>query len=163
MARRSRDYYELLGVPPDASREEIHSAYRRLARRYHPDVNAGGDGRVRFHELSDAYEVLHDPAQRARYDRSMAVDPPSHATQVPFFSARRPGRDVPRFLDFEPRGLGVRLVRSVVAAWARSVDVPAEVDLGARDLAAREREDLRIATPCAVGPRHLVGDNHLVA
>jgi curved DNA-binding protein CbpA len=125
MARRSRNYYELLGVPPDASREEIHSAYRRLARRCHPDLNAAGDAGARFNELSDAYEVLQDPAQRARYDRSTAVDRPSPAAQVTFFSAGRPRGDVPRFLDPEPHAFGVRLglrrgVRvQMVVRWLR--------------------------------------------
>ena len=113
MARRSDDYYKLLGVHPDASRDQIHSAYRRLARRYHPDVNAGGDARARFHELSDAYEVLHDPAERARYDRSM-LDArrglhPAPQPRVPSFSAGRSVRDVPRFLHEEPAGIGLRL------------------------------------------------------
>jgi curved DNA-binding protein len=126
MARRPNNYYELLGVPPDASRDQIHSAYRRLARRYHPDLNAGGEDRTRFHELSDAYEVLHDPAERARYDRSTldarrAVNP----TREPFFSTGRARDDVPRFLDEEPGGGTVRFglrpgVRiQLVVRWLR--------------------------------------------
>lgn len=108
MPRRIPNYYELLGVSPGASPQEIHSAYRRLARRYHPDLNAGGDAGARFNELSDAYEVLHDPAQRARYDRSMAVESWSAGRNVPVFSAEGPARDVPRFIDEEPGRLGVR-------------------------------------------------------
>src|SRR6059058_2402184 len=108
MTRPARNYYELLGVSSDASPQEIQSAYRKLARRYHPDLNAGGDAGARFNELSDAYEVLHDPAQRARYDRSTAVESRSAGRQVPAFAAERPRRDVPRFLDEEPRRLGVR-------------------------------------------------------
>lgn len=125
MARRPRNYYELLGVSPDASPQEIQSAYRRLARRYHPDLNAGGDAGARFNELSDAYEVLHDPAQRARYDRSTAVESSSAARQVPVFSAERPRRDVPRFLDEEPGRVGVRVGRrhgvrvQLVVRWLR--------------------------------------------
>ena len=126
MTRRARNYYELLGVSPDASPQKIQSAYRRLARRYHPDLNAGGDAGARFNELSDAYEVLHDPAQRARYDRSIAVgERRSAERQVPVFSAERPRRDVPRFIDEEPGGLGVRFgprrgVRvQLVVRWLR--------------------------------------------
>ena len=124
MTRRSRNYYDLLGVPPDASPEEIHSAYRRLARRYHPDLNAGRDAGARFNELSDAYEVLHDPAQRASYDRSRAVASRSAARQVPVFSAQRRRRDVPRFVDDEPGGLDVRFGRrsvrvQLVVRWLR--------------------------------------------
>jgi DnaJ-class molecular chaperone len=125
MTRRAHNYYELLGVSPDASPQEIQSAYRRLARRYHPDLNAGGDAGARFNELSDAYEVLHDPAQRARYDRSTAVGSPSAGRQVPSFAAERPRRDVPRFLDDEPDRLGVRFGRrrgvrvQLVVRWLR--------------------------------------------
>jgi DnaJ-class molecular chaperone len=125
MTRRARNYYELLGVSPDASPQKIQSAYRRLARRYHPDLNAGGDAGARFNELSDAYEVLHDPAQRARYDCSMAVASRSAGRQVPVFSADRPRRDVPRFIDEEPDRLGVRFGRrhrvrvQLVVRWLR--------------------------------------------
>jgi DnaJ-class molecular chaperone len=125
MTRRVGNYYELLGVSPDASPQKIQSAYRRLARRYHPDLNAGGDAGARFNELSDAYEVLHDPAQRARYDRSMAVESRSARQQAPVFSGERPRRDVPRFIDEEPGGLGERFGRrravrvQLVVRWLR--------------------------------------------
>jgi DnaJ-class molecular chaperone len=125
MTRRAPDYYKLLGVSPDASRQDIHSAYRKLARHYHPDLNAEGDADARFNELSDAYEVLHDPARRARYDRSRAAATRSPARQVPVFSAERPRRDVPRFLDEAPVRLGVRFGRrrsvqvQFVVRWLR--------------------------------------------
>jgi curved DNA-binding protein len=63
------DYYEVLGVSRDASQDDIRAAYRRLARRYHPDVNKEPGAEDRFKEISEAHEVLRDPEQRARYDR----------------------------------------------------------------------------------------------
>ena len=69
MAVGYRDYYEVLGVPRDASQEEIRAAHRRLARQYHPDVNKEPGAEDRFKEISEAYEVLRDPEKRERYDR----------------------------------------------------------------------------------------------
>lgn len=66
MARR--DFYEVLGVPRSASQEEIQRAYRKLARRYHPDVNKDPGAADRFKEISEAYHVLSDPKTRKRYD-----------------------------------------------------------------------------------------------
>lgn len=63
------DYYQLLGVPRDASAEEIKKAYRKLAMQYHPDRNREEGAEARFKEIVEAYEVLRDPEQRAAYDR----------------------------------------------------------------------------------------------
>ena len=69
MAVAFRDYYETLGVPRAATSEEIRSAYRKLARRYHPDINKDEDAEERFKEVGEAYEVLSDREKRERYDR----------------------------------------------------------------------------------------------
>ena len=63
-----RDYYELMGVPRDATADDIKRAYRRLARKYHPDVSKEADAEARFKEIGEAYEVLKDPEKRAAYD-----------------------------------------------------------------------------------------------
>ena len=64
-----KDYYEILGVPRTAKPDEIKAAYRKLARKYHPDVSKEANAEARFKELGEAHEVLKDPEKRALYDR----------------------------------------------------------------------------------------------
>jgi molecular chaperone DnaJ len=65
----ARDYYEVLGVARNASKDDIKKAFRGLARKYHPDVSQEADAEHRFKEINEAYEVLADDDKRARYDR----------------------------------------------------------------------------------------------
>jgi curved DNA-binding protein len=64
-----RDYYEIMGISRDATQDDIKRAYRKLARRYHPDVSKEADAEQKFKELGEAYEVLKDPEKRAAYDQ----------------------------------------------------------------------------------------------
>jgi curved DNA-binding protein len=64
-----KDYYQTMGVPRDATEVQIKQAYRKLARKYHPDVSKEKDAEARFKEVGEAYEVLKDPEKRAAYDR----------------------------------------------------------------------------------------------
>ncbi|MCB1735502.1 MAG: DnaJ domain-containing protein [Gammaproteobacteria bacterium] len=64
-----KDYYQTLGVARDASADDIKKAYRKLARKYHPDVSKEADAESRFKELGEAYEVLKDPEKRTAYDQ----------------------------------------------------------------------------------------------
>lgn len=92
MAVASSDPYEVLGVPHDASTDDVQQAYRGLARRFHPDVNKDAGAEDRFKAVSEAYDVLRDPEKRARYDRLGA--------------GRRAGRDVSGASGFEGFGNG---------------------------------------------------------
>ena len=69
MPTTKRDYYEVLGVPRNATGDELRRAYRNLARQYHPDVNSSPDAESRIKEVNEAYEVLSDQEKRSRYDR----------------------------------------------------------------------------------------------
>ena len=64
-----KDYYAIMGVARDATAEQIKQAYRKLARKYHPDVSKEAQAEARFKELGEAYEVLRDPEKRAAYDQ----------------------------------------------------------------------------------------------
>ena len=65
-----RDYYEVLGVARDATADQIKSAYRKLAMKYHPDRNPGDKAaEEKFKEAAEAYDVLHDQEKRQRYDQ----------------------------------------------------------------------------------------------
>lgn len=76
-----RDYYEVLGVSKDASDDEIKKAYRKLSKKYHPDINKDKDAPEKFKEITEAYEVLSDSQKRAAYDQY------GHASTDPNFNA----------------------------------------------------------------------------
>jgi molecular chaperone DnaJ len=73
-----KDYYEILGVPRNATADDIKKAYRKLARKYHPDANPGnGDAERKFKEINEAHDILSDPQKKTQYDQFGFVgDPP---------------------------------------------------------------------------------------
>lgn len=83
---KSLDYYKILGVATDADQETIKAAYRRLARKYHPDVSRELHAELRFKEVGEAYKVLKDTEARLIYDQSRT--PPSHTA----FTTQKPAR-----------------------------------------------------------------------
>ena len=105
-----KDYYQIMGVGRDASADDIKRAYRRLARKYHPDVSKEKNAEARFKELGEAYEVLRDPEKRAAYD-ALGTRKPGEDFRPPpdwefDYGGRRRSRRPQRFLRAAVRRLG---------------------------------------------------------
>lgn len=148
MAVKFRDYYEVLGVARTASEDEIKKAYRKLARKYHPDVNPGDKmAEEKFKELNEAYEVLSDPEKRKRYDQlgenwkaGADFTPPPGWTGwegaqggFDFSEVFGDGRGPSGFSDFFEAffggGRGARAGRAGAGFTMRGSDVEAEIQL----------------------------------
>ena len=94
------DFYAVLGVPKTASEKEIRSAFRRLARQWHPDVNPGNpEAEAKFKEINAAFEVVGDPEKRKKYDKY--GENWMHADQIEEMRRRQGGG-----VGFDPRGFG---------------------------------------------------------
>lgn len=97
----AKSYYAILGIPADASSEEIKSAYRRLAKEYHPD-HAGGDSE-KFRDIQEAYSVLADSEKRRHYEQHRCGQPVRVRTRP---APVRPAGAEPLIPDREPRYTG---------------------------------------------------------
>jgi len=103
-----KDYYKIIGVDRDATQDEIKRSYRKLARKYHPDVSKEADAEARFKEVGEAYEVLKDPEKRAAYDQLGANwqagqnfnPPPDWDQGFEFHGGGFTGADAENFSDF---------------------------------------------------------------
>lgn len=103
-----KDYYAVMGVARDATQDEIKRAYRKLARKYHPDVSSEPDAEARFKEVGEAYEVLKDPEKRSAYDELGANwkagqdfrPPPDWNEGFEFHGGGFTGADAEHFSDF---------------------------------------------------------------
>ncbi len=149
-----KDYYTVLGVPKSAAEKDIKSAYRKLARKWHPDANPNSqkESEERFKEISEAYEVLGDPEKRKKYDmlgpnwqqaaqqaeqqrryRTTAGEP----FDFNFGAAGEPGPGASGFSDFFDMffsGIGRRQTAQTTGFPRRGQDLETTIELGLRDV-----------------------------
>jgi curved DNA-binding protein len=174
MALAYKDYYDVLGVPRDADQDTIRRAYRKLARKLHPDINSDSDAEDRFKELGEAYEVLSDPDKRERYDR-LGTDWREQEQQTPeasfeeFFARQGFGSDETRvqFSDDLFERLFGGLAGNGAAGWSggplRGHDREARLELsledaleGGRRRLTLEGRDIDVNFPAGVRDGQLI-------
>ena len=149
-----KDYYEALGVPRDAPVEEIKKAYRKLARKYHPDVSKEKDAEARMKEVNEAYAVLSDPEKRAAYDQvgkgyQPGQDfrpPPDWDSGFEFSGRGTSGAEADSFSDFFSELFG-RMGAGRRAAHARGGDHLARISLDIADAFTGSTRQVSLRAP----------------
>ena len=149
-----KDYYQALGVPRDAPVEEIKKAYRKLARKYHPDVSKEKDAEARMKEVNEAYAVLSDPEKRAAYDQvgqgyQPGQDfrpPPDWDSGFEFSGRGATGAETDSFSDFFSELFG-RMGAGRRAAHARGGDHLARISLEIADAFTGSTRQVSLRSP----------------
>lgn len=166
-----RDYYEILGIGREATEKEIKTAYRKLAREWHPDLHSGKDKEAaeeKFKQINEAYEVLSDPDKRAKYDRlgvgwreGQDFQPPPGAAGFDFYTAT--GEDAGGFSDFFEMLFGGRPFtrasgQARYSGKARGRDAEAELEISLEEAYRGGEKTLQMTTQevCA----HCGGTGH---
>ncbi len=150
---RFKDYYKIMGLSRDASYEDIKSTYRKLARKYHPDISKERNAEERFKEIGEAYEVLKDPEKRAAYDRIAAGRRHGeHFSPPPGWSFDF-GGDATRFSDFfnnlfsRAKKNGRRGAHGHSARPPSGRDQYIQIDITIEDAFSGGTQTIRLASP----------------
>ena len=169
-----KDYYQVLGVEPSAGEAEIKQAYRRLARKYHPDVSKEAGAEDRFKGVNEAYEVLRDKEKRAEYDalRAGGFRPGESVRPPPGFGSSGPGMDPGAggsFSDFFEAFFGARARQQHSAGSGQgprqgprsdrraTIELPLElVSAGGQQRIAVDGRTLDVRVPAGIRPGQVI-------
>ena len=149
-----KDYYQALGVPRDAPVDEIKKAYRKLARKYHPDVSKEKDAEARMKEVNEAYAVLSDPEKRAAYDQvgkgyqpgQEFRPPPDWDSGFEYSGSGFSGQEAADFSDFFSELFG-RMGTGRGTAHARGGDHHARIALDIEDAFTGATRQISLRAP----------------
>lgn len=169
-----KDYYATLGVAKDATEDEIKRAYRKLARKYHPDVSKEPDAEERFKALGEAYEVLKDPEKRAAYDQLAAGGyrggeefrpPPGWDSGFEFRGGDFGDADAAQFSDFFESLFGGaspfgRTGRRGARAGARGEDHYARIEISLEDAYHGATRTITLQRPQVDAQGHVITRAH---
>ena len=146
-----KDYYRVLGVSKEASKDEIKRAYRKLAQKHHPDANKGdASAEARFKEVSEAYDVLSDPAKRREYDEARTLFGSGGYRPGSYGGGGVPGFDLG---DLFARAGGQTAAWATSSAACSAGDaVPRPAALPAAAPTSRPTSPCRSSTRCAERP-----------
>lgn len=152
-----KDYYSIMGLSRDANQDEIKRAYRKLARKFHPDVSKEPNAEAKFKELGEAYEVLKDPEKRAAYDQLGANwkagedfrPPPNWDEGFEFKGGGFTNGDASAYSDFFEQLFGQSIFRSAreQAAHARGQDSHAKIHIDLEDSFHGATRNISLSSP----------------
>ncbi|WPL18611.1 Curved DNA-binding protein [Thiorhodovibrio winogradskyi] len=152
-----KDYYKILGVPRNASQDQIKSAYRKLARKYHPDVSKESQAEQRFKEVNEANEVLKDPEKRAAYDALGSNwragqdfrPPPGGPGGFGGFKREFNAEDIDQFSDFFASIFGSGFRREPPQQRQRGMDQNTRIQISLEDAYQGTSKQIRLEDPRA--------------
>ncbi len=162
-----RNYYAILGVAKDATQDEIKRAYRKLARKYHPDLNKEASAEEKFKEIGEANEVLSDPEKRVAYDQLGSTHQPGQEFRPPpnwdegfEFSGRQEGMDDAAFSDFFESLFGQARRRQAAQQQqqfnARGEDHHARIVVDLNDAFTGAKHSIQLKAPRITPDGHVV-------
>lgn len=166
-----KDYYKIMGLAKTSTKDEIKRAYKKLARKYHPDVSKEKDAEIKFKELGEAYEVLKDPEKRAAYDQlgenwksgSGNTPPPDWDAGFEFSGGNYTGANASEFSDFFESLFGQQFKSSDVDSQQfnqQNNDRHAKVMIELEDAYQEATRSISLKVPQMDQQGHLINKTH---